>query len=80
MKKMDGSTQTLTGAYGRDYSSPAKMQEDFAKGKDFILNDVTSRWNGKYCSCRDFRPGVRVRARYLLNREITYLTVPREVK
>jgi hypothetical protein len=76
MKKMDGSTQTLVGAYGRDYSSPTKMQEDFVSGKDFIMYDPTSRWNGKYCSIRDFEPGVKVRARYLLNREITFLEVP----
>ena len=38
---------TLTPAYGRDYKSKAAAQSDLDAGKDFILNDYASRWNGK---------------------------------
>ena len=36
----------LTPAYGRDYKSKKAVEADFAADKDFILADVTSRWNG----------------------------------
>lgn len=34
---------TLTPAYGRDYTSKAKLLEDFNADKDFILNTHTGR-------------------------------------
>lgn len=37
----------LTPAYGKDYSSKAEVLEAFLADKDFILNDVQSRWDGK---------------------------------
>ena len=48
---------TLTPAYGRDYKSAAEALKAYKDGKDFVLNDVTSRWNGAYCSVRDNLPG-----------------------
>ena len=45
---------TLTPAYGRDYKSSKEAKQDYLSGLDFILNDVSSPYNGKYCSCRDF--------------------------
>ena len=53
----------LTSAYGRKYKTKADVIRDYEQGKDFILNDVTSPWHGKYCSCRDFI-GRRVELRY----------------
>jgi hypothetical protein len=38
---------TLTPAYGRDYKSKKAVLEDFNSDKDFIINDFTSRWDGK---------------------------------
>ena len=38
---------TLTPAYGRDYTSKKSVLADFLAGKDFILNDVGSRWDGE---------------------------------
>ena len=38
---------TLTPANGRDYKSAKAAIADFNEGKDFILNDITSRWDGK---------------------------------
>lgn len=54
---------TLTPAYNRDYPSATTVIEDYLAGKDFILNDITSRWHGRYCSCRDF-PDQQVKLRY----------------
>ena len=45
---------TLTPAYGRDFKSAKAIEAAYFEGVDFILNDVTSPYNGKYCSCRDF--------------------------
>lgn len=45
---------TLTGAYGRTYSSLAAALQDWRSGKDFqvhYMGRVT------YCSCRDFGHG-----------------------
>jgi len=37
----------VTPAYGRDYPSKAKAIADWDADKDFILQDITSRWDGK---------------------------------
>jgi len=60
----------LTPAYGRDYTSKAQATEAYQSGKDWILNDITSPWDGKYCSCRDF-PGEPVKLRYSKLRKST---------
>ena len=54
---------TLTPAYGRDYKSSQSAIKDYLAGKDFILNDPTSLWNGKVCDCHDF-PNQQVKIRY----------------
>ena len=54
---------TLTPAYGRDYKSTKEAKADYFAGKDFILNDVSSPYHGKYCSCRDF-VGEQITLRY----------------
>lgn len=36
-----------TPAYGRTYASAKEALDDFKRGKDFILHDITSKWNGK---------------------------------
>ena len=41
---------TLTPAYGRDYKSKAAVMADFNTGKDFILADITSRYDGLPCN------------------------------
>jgi len=38
---------TLTPAYGRDYNSKNAVLTDFLDDKDFILNDMSSKWDGK---------------------------------
>ena len=54
---------TLTPAYGRDYHNARTAKHDYLSGKDFVFNDVTSKYHGKYCSCTDF-VGEQVTLRY----------------
>ncbi len=37
----------VTPAYGRDYKSAKAAKADWQAGKDFILRDFSSPWNGK---------------------------------
>lgn len=37
----------VTPAFGRDYKSAKAAKADWDAGKDFIINDFTSRWDGK---------------------------------
>ncbi len=46
---------TLTPAYGRDYTSAKAVLADFHANKDFIINDFTSRYDGKPCNLGDLR-------------------------
>lgn len=55
---------TLTPAYGRDYKSGSDAREDFEAGLDFILNDISSPYDGKPCSIRDFSDGTDIKLRY----------------
>lgn len=51
-------------AYGRDYTTEAAALADWKGGKDFKIMDISSPWNGAYCSCRDFTRAQSVMIRY----------------
>ena len=34
-------------AFGRVYTSKAAVWSDWTAGKDFIVNDISNRWDGK---------------------------------
>ena len=38
---------TVTPAYGRDYKSKKAALADWNANKDFIINDISNRWDGK---------------------------------
>ena len=46
---------TLTPAYGRDYKNKNDVLTDFNNNKDFIINDMFSPYNGKYCNKSDIK-------------------------
>ena len=46
---------TLTPAYGRDYKNKNDVLNDFDNNKDFIINDMFSPYNGKYCNKSDIK-------------------------
>jgi hypothetical protein len=66
------STITVTPAYGRDYRSKAQAIADWEAGKDFILQDVMSPWDGKPINKEDAeRSGFRtIKIRYKQMRQI----------
>lgn len=54
----------VTPAYGRDYKSAAAAQTDWDANKDFILNDPTSRYDGKPINKEQTAIGDIIVARY----------------
>ena len=52
---------TVSGAYGRDYTSAGAAKADFLAGKDFAIR--TPGFNS-YATVADFAPGVTVNIRY----------------
>lgn len=52
---------TVTPAYGRDYKSAKAAKADWKAGKDFIINDFFSPWDGTACSIRDTKEQVMIR-------------------
>ena len=67
---------TLRPAYGRDFNSAEEARADFAAGRDFILSDPRSPWDGKPCSIRDFPPLTPITLRYGRLRRATAFTIP----
>jgi len=68
--------KTLIPAYGLDYKSAGRVREAYHQGKDFILCDISSPYDGKYCSCRDF-PREKVLIRYH-NKQKVVLVEPKK--
>lgn len=54
----------LIPAYGRDYRSKQAVLNDFKSGKDFLIADISSKYDGKYCSIRDFDKSESISIRY----------------
>ena len=52
---------TLIPAYNRDYKSIKAVKQDWKGGKDFQIQDISSKWNGSYTSIRDNHPSVKIR-------------------
>ena len=75
----------LIPAYGRDYKTAAEVKKDWEAGKDFMIADVSCRWNGSYTSIRDTEPdcphrwdivdkhGIRSYIRYQKHGELTHI-------
>jgi len=45
---------TLVPAFGRDYKSQKEVLADWDANKDFIIQDISSRWDGKPANKQDF--------------------------
>jgi len=63
---------TLVPAYGRDYTSASYVYQAWKAGKDFRIADVSSQYNGKMCSIRDF-PDTTARIRYNKKQDVTLI-------
>ena len=56
-------TITVVPAYGRDYTSKAKVLADWNANKDFIIQDLFNPYDGKPANKSDLR-GYTVNIRY----------------
>jgi len=52
-----------------DYKNANDAIKAYKAGKDFTLNDISSKWNNMACSIRDF-PNDSVTIRYDNNRKV----------
>lgn len=72
---------TVTPAYGRDYPHGKAARQDFMDGKDFILQDISSPYDGKPCSIRDFDMAITtVNIRFKNLRNVVQVTGPFETE
>lgn len=65
---------TVIPGYGRDYTTKAQAVQSWEDGKDWIIADHFSPWNGKPISIRDFPLGSSVILRYAKLRKTTKYT------
>lgn len=70
-------TIALTPARGRDYPSAARVLEHLKEGRDFIVADMSSPWDGKPCNIEDLkRAGVlRANVRYGALRKVAVINI-----
>lgn len=66
---------TLVPAYGRDYTSKAKLLADWNAGKDFVIADMSSPYDGKPANKEDLtRAGYKnVNIRYKKMRQVAVI-------
>lgn len=55
---------TLVPAYNRDYRSQKEVRADWDAGKDFMIQDISSPFDGRYISIRDSQPNTTYNIRY----------------
>ncbi len=68
---------TLLPAYGRDYKSRKAVEADFFAGKDFIIADLFSGEDGRYCSIHELKGEYKqVTLRYNQKRNLTVVKIP----
>lgn len=60
---------TVVPAYGRKYKTEQEALRDWNAGKDFLIQDVSSMYDGKYISNRD---GERVKIRFNNNQDFVF--------
>lgn len=68
----------LEPAYGRDYRSKKAVLDDFLSEKDFILNDLSSQWDGKYINRQQIPKGTAISFRYAKKTKSFPVTVGKE--
>lgn len=66
----------VTPAYGRDYKTAKAVKADWEAGKDFVITDVFSKWDGSYVNKDDAEAGTVIMVRYNNLRSITRIVMP----
>lgn len=66
---------TIVPIEGRDYKSKAAVLEDFMADKDFVVQDMSSQWDGKRCNRTSLEKGGenRINVRYQGLRKVAVL-------
>ena len=68
---------TLIPAYGREYKSKKEVLADWDAGKDFIVADMFSRWDGKPANRDSFKGELAtVQIRYARLTKVCVAKVP----
>jgi hypothetical protein len=61
---------TVIPAYGRDYNSIDEIQKDYDAGKDFLISDISSRYDGSYINKEQaVEMGIKLIVRYSKKRK-----------
>lgn len=70
-------TITLAPTPGRDYPSELRVLEHLKEGRDFIVQDVSSRWDGKPCNLPALKSAgiASARVRYDRLRKVALINV-----
>lgn len=76
MSKITKPLTALTPAYGRDYHDAITAKGDFLDGRDFIIRDVSSKWDGKSANIDAFASGNTVLIYYYQTKKSTVVKVP----
>ena len=67
----NASRLTARAAYGRTYKNAAAIKADWDAGKDFVVADFYSPWDGKPINKQDARDaGISVSVRYAEDRKV----------
>ncbi len=65
--------QKIITPYLTDYSTPEEANNAWNSGKDFILHDISSQWDGKPCCSRDFPKNEQLKLRFKKKREFLFV-------
>ena len=63
----------ITPAYGRDYKTRGAAQEDWDDNKDFLVNDIMSRYDGKPINKEQTTPRDQIVLRFWSLRKVARL-------
>lgn len=66
---------TLVPAYGRDYKSKKEVEEAWKLGKDFMISDMSSPWDGKMINLQDAKADGSLRQVNIRYKKMTQVTV-----
>lgn len=61
---------TVIGAYGRDYTSKKEVMADWDAGKDFQIDDMSSRWDGSMINKEQQTADMVINVRYKNKRQV----------
>ena len=56
-----------------DYQTEDEANNAWNNGEDFLLHDMTSKWNGMRCSCWDFPRDEQLKIRFNRRTEIIFV-------